>query len=166
MMNPLSFVTAAVFRRVRAAALPVLLAGTVLAAGLSEASAQTTTAPAKSSGKEYVLTKTSAFNPPAADARNPFWPIGWVPGPAVAAAVATPVYTVKPEDFVLTTTSVDYPPLAIINGRSYAVGDPVPAAGGADTVKVKTIQDGVVLLDHHGRELRVVTSTGAGRAKK
>ena len=119
-------------------------------AGLSAASAQGT-APPKASGKEYTLAKTSSFDAPPADARNPFWPIGWTPGPVVTAAAAAPVYTVKAEDFVLTTTSVDYPPLAIINRRSYSVGESIPVAGGADMVKVKAIQDGVVLLDHHGR---------------
>ena len=166
-MKNLSFpIRAAVVRRVRVLAAPSLVAGLTVAAGLSTASAQGTAAAPKVSGKEYVLAKTSSFNAPSADARNPFWPIGWTPGPAVTAATAAPVYSVKAEDFVLTTTSVDYPPLAIINHRSYSVGESIPAAGGADTVKVKAIQDGVVLLDHHGREIRVVSSTGAPPAKK
>ena len=165
MMNNLLLSSAMVPRRSRAAALLSLLAGGTLAVGLQSVAAQAA-APEKTSGKEYVLAKASSFQAPPADVRNPFWPIGWVPGPAVTAATAAPVYTVKPEDFVLTTTSVDYPPLAIINGKSYAVGDAVPAAGGVDTVRVKAIQDGVVLLDHHGRELRVITTTGAARPKR
>ena len=149
--------------RVRSLAAPCLLAGLSLAISLAAASAQGPAPAGKASGKEYALSKTSSFSAPPADARNPFWPIGWTPGPVVTAAAAVPVYTVKAEDFTLTTTSVDYPPLAIINGRSYAVGDAIPAAGGADTVKVKAIQDGVVLLDHHGRELRVLSSIGVAR---
>ena len=164
-MNILSLLSPAPLpRRVRAMAGPALLAGLVLATGLHDAAAQGD-ATAKSSGKEYVLTKVSSFNAPPSGTRNPFWPIGWTPGPVIAATAAAPVYSVKPEDFTLTTTSVDYPPLAIINGRSYAVGDAVPAAGGADTVKVKSIQDGVVLLDHHGRELRVISSIGLRNKK-
>lgn len=137
----------------------VPLVGLLLATGLSDAAAQGA-APDKTAGKEYVLAKTSSFAAPAADARSPFWPVGWTPGPVVAATQAAVVYDVKPESFVLTTTSVDYPPLAIINGRSYAVGDNVPAPGSPDVVRVKAIQDGVVLLDHHGRELRVLSSVG------
>ena len=152
--------------QLRLVAVPALLLSFTLAAGLHTAFAQgDASVPAKSSGKEYVLTKVSSFNAPPAGARNPFWPIGWTPAPVVAATAVAPVYSVKPEDFTLTTTSVDYPPLAIINGRSYAVGDSIPAAGGADTVKVKAIQDGVVLLDHHGRELRVLTSIGVHSKK-
>ncbi len=120
-------------------------------------------APSKVSGKEYVLTKSSSFEAPAGNARNPFWPIGWVPGPAVAEQGPVLVYDVKPEDFTLTTTSVDYPPLAIINGKSYAVGDAVPVSGNQEIVKVKKILDGVVLLDHRGRELRVVAGAGGKR---
>lgn len=160
-----SSIRAVAARRVRFLAFPSLVAGLTLAAGWSTASAQGTATP-KGSGKEYVLAKTSSFNAPPADARNPFWPIGWTPGPVVTATAAAPVYTVKAEDFVLTTTSVDYPPLAIINHRSYSVGDTIPAAGGADTVRVKAIQDGVVILDHHGRELRVVSNVGLVPAKK
>ena len=165
-MNTPSFpIRAAAVRRVRGLAAPSLVAGLTLVAGLSTASAQGTAA-AKVSGKEYVLAKTSSFNAPPAEARNPFWPIGWTPGPALGTVAVAPVYTVKAEDFVLTTTSVDYPPLAIINRRSYSVGDSIPVAGGADTVRVKAIQDGVVLLDHHGREIRVASNTSLAPAKK
>ena len=164
MTNLSSSIHAGAAQRVRGVAAPALAAGLALMAGLSAASAQGT-APPKASGKEYTLAKTSSFDAPPADARNPFWPIGWTPGPVVTAAAAAPVYTVKAEDFVLTTTSVDYPPLAIINRRSYSVGESIPVAGGADTVKVKAIQDGVVLLDHHGREIRIVSNVGLSGKK-
>ena len=164
MIPSFSPIRAAVARRPRSLDASCLLAALTLTVGLASAAAQGTAASGKASGKEYVLTKTSSFSAPPADARNPFWPIGWTPGPAVAAATAAPVYTVKAEDFTLTTTSVDYPPLAIINHRSYSVGDTLPAAGGADTVRVKSIQDGVVVLDHHGREIRVQASVGLAPA--
>ena len=116
--------------------------------------AQTPAVP-KTSGKEYVLAHQSSFDAPPASARNPFWPIGWVPTAAVPTAVAAVALNVKAEDFVVTTISVDAPALAVINGKTRAVGDRIPvSADSQDFVTVKQILDGVVVLDYHGRELR------------
>lgn len=169
-MNPVSFFLLPWAARAKAGpfAFSLLLGGCVLSTGAGEAAAQGTAAAtsAKVSGKEYTLTRTSSFTTTDTNARNPFWPIGWVPGPASEAQRPTVVYDVKPEDFTLTTTSVDYPPLAIINGKSYAVGDAVPVPSASqEIVKVKKIQDGVVLLDHKGRELRLVSGLGTSKKK-
>lgn len=161
MMNP-AFFSSAVRRGVRS----LLLGATGLCAGLHGVNAQGAAPVARESGKEYVLAKSSSFKAPPGDTRNPFWPIGWTPGPVVAPTQAAVVSTVKPEDFVLTTTSLDVPPLAIINGRSYTLRETVPVApGSSEVVTVKSIQDGLVVLDHRGHELRITPSTGA-RPKK
>ena len=101
-----------------AAAAALTLAGT--------ARAQTAPAVAPNSGKEYALAHGSSFDAPPSGSRNPFWPIGWVPSMVAAPQMAVPQLDVKAENFVVTTISVDYPPLAIINGRSYGVGDRIP----------------------------------------
>ncbi len=124
--------------------------------------------PAKVSGKEYALTHSSSFETPPNGSRNPFWPIGWTPSAVVGptqVAVSQPL-DVKPEQFVVTTTSLDYPALAIINGKSYGVNDQIPVtADRREFVTVKQILDGLVVLDYHGHELRA-TSAAAGLTRK
>ena len=133
------------------------------AAVAGEASAQSAApAPAtRASGKEYALTHASSFDAPPSGSRNPFWPIGWTPSTAVAPAQMAAVQQpdVKAEQFVVTTISVDYPPLAIINGKNYGVGDQIPVtADRREFVTVKQILDGMVVLDYRGHELRSMTS--------
>lgn len=97
----------------------------------------------------------SNFNAPAENspaARNPFVPIGYVR--PVAAAVKEKVITVTAEQFVVTSYSIDPPPLAVINGRTYGVGERIPVdKDGTEFVTVRQIRDGVVVLDHRGRAL-------------
>ena len=115
---------------------------------------------ARNSGKEYVLTHSSSFTAPPANARNPFWPIGWVPS-AVVATQAAVVLSVRAEDFTVTTISMDFPALAVINGKTRGVGDHIPVgADGQDSVTVKQILDGTVVLDYHGREIRATNGGG------
>jgi hypothetical protein len=126
------------------------------------ARAQATAPLGNTSGKEYVLSRRSSFDAPATTSRNPFWPIGWVPSTAVSRVEAA-VIDVQADAFRVTATSVDYPPLAVINGRTYGVGEQVPVASHAGAfVTVRQIQDGVVLLDYQGHELRA-TNGPAGR---
>ena len=128
------------------------------------ARAQTAAAPvAKSSGKEYVLAHSSSFDAPPGGSRNPFWPIGWTPSAVAApATMAAQQIDVRPEQFMVTTISVDYPPLAIINGKSYGVGDQIPVTADRRVfVTVKQILDGVVVLDYQGHELRSMTGAAA-----
>lgn len=124
----------------------------------------------KSSQKDYVLTHKSTYTSPTTQ-RSPFWPIGWVPtaAPVAVAAVAVVIPTVKAEDFVVTSISLDGAPLAVINKRTYGVGDRIPvgaapAAGtapvkGAEFVTVRQISDGLVVLDHRGTLLRCTNGT-------
>ena len=59
---------------------------------------------------------------------------------------------------------MDYPPLAVINGKTEAVGDRIPVGtSGQDAVLVKQILDGVVVLDFHGHELRATNGGGLPR---
>ncbi len=121
------------------------------------------TAPvAKNSGKELALAHSSSFDAPPSGARNPFWPIGWVPSAVLAPTQASVQQAdVKAEQFVVTTISVDYPPLAIINGKSYGVGEQIPVTADRRVfVTVRQILDGVVVLDYQGHELRALTGVG------
>ena len=97
----------------------------------------------------------SNFNAPAENspaARNPFVPIGYV-RPA-AAAVKEKVPIVTAEQFVVTSYSIEPPPLAVINGRTYGIGERIPVdKDGTEFVTVRQIRDGVVVLDHRGRTL-------------
>jgi hypothetical protein len=109
----------------------------------------------KVSGKEYVLSHTSNYQATPNGQRNPFWPIGWVPSAAAPTAVAQQQLDVRADQFVVTSISVDYPPLAVINGKTRAVGDHIPvSADNREFVLVKQILDGEVVLDYRGHELR------------
>jgi hypothetical protein len=144
--------------------LACLGAGAVFLAlpALVHAQAAAPAANANASGKEYVLARRSSFDAPAGAARNPFWPIGWVPSAPKTEAV---LIDVQADAFRITTTSVDYPPLAVINGRTYGVGEQVPVAGHPGAyVTVRQILDGVVVLDYHGHELRA-TSGAASKSR-
>ena len=124
----------------------VLLASLTLpaASGRAEAAAPAPTA-----------TTRSSFNAPAEGspaARNPFVPIGYVR--PVVAAVKEKVLTVTADQFVVTSYSIDPPPLAVINGRTYGVGEKIPVdKEGTGVVTVRQIRDGVVLLDYRGQTL-------------
>jgi hypothetical protein len=118
-------------------------------------------APAKVSGKDYVLTHKSSFKPSVSTARNPFWPIGWTPT-APTSGPAAPITDVQASDFSVTTTSLDYPSLAVINGRTYGVGDRVPvAAHPGEFATVTQILDGAVNLDFHGAALHATDAPAA-----
>lgn len=132
--------------------LPVFLAALALpAAGLrAEDPPRTATPP-----PAMPTMPRSNFNAPAENApaaRNPFVPIGYVR--PVAAAVREKVATVTAEQFVVTSYSIEPPPLAVINGRTYGIGERIPVdKDGTEFVTVRQIRDGVVVLDHRGRAL-------------
>ena len=98
----------------------------------------------------------SSFSAPAEGspaARNPFVPIGYVRPIAVAKEKVIAV-TVTADQFTVTSYSIDPPPLAVINGRTYGVGEQIFVdAEKKEFVTVRQIRDGVVLLDHRGRTL-------------
>ena len=152
-MNPVSLFRAGL----AAGGLSLAFAGGVRAQAPSPAGTPHA-ANAKVSGKEYVLTHTSTFQAPPNGQRNPFWPIGWTPSAPVAAAVVQQQLDVRAEQFVVTSISVDYPPLAVINGKTREVGDHIPiSADNKEFVLVKKILDGQVVLDYRGHELRVMS---------
>jgi hypothetical protein len=118
------------------------------------------------SGKDYVLTHKSSFKPaPSSVVRNPFWPIGWTPTASAGGSTA-PITDVQASDFVVTTTSLDYPSLAVINGRTYGVGDRVPVAAHPGEFAIVTqILDGAVNLTFHGAPLHSTAGTPALSAR-
>ena len=137
----------------------------VFAAGRAGAQAPAAT-PGRNSGKEYVLKNVSSFTAPPVESRNPFWPIGWVPAaPVLPTVAAAPVVDVKAEQFTVTSISVDYPPLAVVNGLTKAIGERMAVPGTAEFVTVKKITDGMVVLEYKGHDLNVVPSL-PGAVKK
>ena len=130
---------------VPATVLPALLAFSALTGH-----AETPPAPAASS------VPRSSFNAPAEGspaARNPFVPVGYV-RPVVVAKEKVVAVTVTADQFTVTSYSIDPPPLAVINGRTYGVGEQIFVdAEKKEFVTVRQIRDGVVLLDHRGRTL-------------
>ncbi|MBV9659168.1 MAG: hypothetical protein JO295_13800 [Verrucomicrobia bacterium] len=106
---------------------------------------------------DFVLKNHSTFTTPGGDGdatagRNPFLPIGYARAVATQRAEAAP--DVRAEQFAVTATLLDVPPLTVINGKSYTTGERIPLnASGTDFVTVKQIGDGVVYLDYRGRIL-------------
>lgn len=112
----------------------------------------------------YKLKRRSSFTPPSADARAPFWPIGWVPKKMIATAsptqVAAPAPLLDEKSFRVTSILLGAgtaPSLAVINGRAYGEGEFLktpgsPAANGKQGVpavariRVQRISDGSVVL--------------------
>lgn len=115
----------------------------------------------------YKLKRRSSFTPPTADARAPFWPIGWVPKKMIATTpgvqVAAPAPLLDEKSFRVTSILLGAgtaPSLAVINGRAYGEGEflktsrgPVaPAAAGRAAapavarIRVQSISDGSVVL--------------------
>lgn len=112
----------------------------------------------------------SVFNSPPAETpggRNPFLPIGYVRPVAAPAVPVEVVPTVRPEQFVVTSFSLEPPPLVVINGRTYSVGEKIPVdATGNEFVTVRRIMDGAVILDHRGRTFRCESRKLGGATKK
>jgi hypothetical protein len=92
------------------------------------------------------------------EARNPFWPVGWVPGRQKA--VEVPVVT--PELFNVTAILLGPPNLAVINGRDYAERDviSISVGGKEERVRIDAIRDGFILLNHRGRPITVPLNRG------
>lgn len=138
---------------------------TVLSAVLGGPLRAETPAAPPATPKESSLQHRSTFSSPTAGTRNPFLPIGYVRPTTTAPKEVVP--TVTAEQFVVTSFSLDPPPLAVINGRTYSVGEKVFLNPPAQTefVTVRKIADGVVELDHRGRLLRCVAQRRGAGAK-
>ena len=116
----------------------------------------------------YQLKRRSSFTPPTADARAPFWPIGWVPRKTMvasspAAQVAAPAPLLDEKAFRVTSILLGAgtaPSLAVINGRAYGEGEFLkvprgslapalagkPGAPAVARIRVQRISDGSVVL--------------------
>jgi hypothetical protein len=117
----------------------------------------------KSTGEAYELKNHSAFRSDA-DARIPFWPIGWrkpdgkaSAGGAPAAVVATAKVQLQPNHFNISSILLGNPALVTINGRSFAEGEILPVIFGTQRLRVivRSIRDGGAWLDHEGQQIFV-----------
>ena len=76
---------------------------------------------------------------------------------------------VRADMFTVTSISVDYPPLAVINGQTKGIGERMPVPGGSagaqEFVTVKKITDGMVVLEYKGRELTLTPSLPGTKRK-
>ncbi len=123
----------------------------------------------------YQVKHRSTFTT-AAEARAPFWPIGFArpaktaPVGAVAAPVAQKVATLDASQFKITSILLGSPSLAVINGRAYGEGEylktakaavppgvtPVAApAQAAPRIRLQQITDGSVVLQCGEQSLTV-----------
>ena len=133
-------------------------------AAAATAGAQTqSAAPRVTPGKEYKITRRSDFTG-VEGVRNPFWPIGWVPTASVQSVPQEALPEVSADSFVVTSISLDGQPLAVVNGRTYGVGDRIPVnASGTEAVAVSRIVDGAVYFTFHGREIHSLSTHKGGR---
>lgn len=130
------------------------------------ASAKDDSAPAP-----YVLKRRSTFTPPSADARAPFWPIGWAP-PKTGEVVSTQIATthepaLDEKSFRVTSILIgdgSTPSFAVINGRAYGEGEflkvPRGSAESAQSklmarIRVQRINDGRIVLQRGQQTLLV-----------
>jgi hypothetical protein len=101
------------------------------------------------------LKHTSAFSLDAGE-RNPFWPIGWKPLAPRASAAAEP--SIPASTFSVTSITLDPGAhFAIINGKAMAEGQQFGLQFGSQVyqLKVKSIEDGRVVLQHGAEEIVV-----------
>jgi hypothetical protein len=102
------------------------------------------------------LKKSSTFAVKEGE-RNPFWPIGWRPAvKAGAAEQAGP--SIPPSSFAVTSITLDPGArFAIINGKVMAEGQQfgLQLGGQIAQLKVKSIEDGRVVLTHGAEEIAV-----------
>lgn len=109
---------------------------------------------AQAAGDFKLQHRSSFANPPA---RNPFWPIGWVKAGQVPEAPPNTQVTLSPESFVVSSISLSAPPLAIINGKSYAEGETINAIYNGQRIRIQVVAigDGAVTLQYAGRKITV-----------
>jgi len=94
----------------------------------------------------------------ASDARNPFWPIGWVRQAPTAPAEQPRMTTIiRADQFSVTSISLNPLRVVVVNGRDYAEGDVMKLAIGQSTIPVQIIKvsDGEVVFRGEGNEVIV-----------
>ena len=97
--------------------------------------------------------RKSSFD--AAEARDPFWPIGWKkPGPKTASAGPA----LSPDSFSLTSVTMGSGQhFAILNGKAMQEGQQFGLQFGNQIYQVtlRSIEDGRVILAYHDGEIEV-----------
>ncbi|HEY3662979.1 MAG TPA: hypothetical protein VGL24_07490 [Chthoniobacterales bacterium] len=113
------------------------------------------TARAENSVPAIELKQKSTFD--AAEARDPFWPIGWKkPGPKSSTSSAGP--DLSPTSFSLTSVTMGAgTPFAILNGKIMQEGQQFGLQIGNQIYQVtlRSIQDGQVVLLYQDAEIIV-----------
>ena len=99
----------------------------------------------------YELKNRSTFDINR-NTRSPFWPIGWRKDLAPVQNTKAPTvksFQIQAEHFSVTTILAGTPPVAIINGRGFGEGEPLPVVVGDLPVQVmvRQIRDGGVWLE-------------------
>ncbi|MEO6787794.1 MAG: hypothetical protein ABI318_16840 [Chthoniobacteraceae bacterium] len=111
--------------------------------------------------KAYELKNRSSFHADA-DARIPFWPIGWKrpvirPDGSTDAPRKATKFQIEPANFSVTSVLLGNPALATINGRSFGEGEVLPVVHGSERLRVvlRAIRDGGVALEYEGQQIFV-----------
>ncbi|HEX3816969.1 MAG TPA: hypothetical protein VHW03_01635 [Chthoniobacterales bacterium] len=102
-----------------------------------------------------AIPKKSVFD--AADARNPFWPIGWKK-PATNGGNASAAPALSPSAFALTSVTTGHGgSFAILNGKIFQQGQQFGLQMGSQIYKVtvQSVQDGEVILSYDGGQVVV-----------
>lgn len=101
----------------------------------------------------------------ASDARNPFWPIGWVRKAPVATATTTETprmtTTIRADQFNVTSISLNPYRVVVVNGKDYAEGDTMKLTIGQTVIPVQIVRvtDGEVIFRGESNEVVVKIKT-------
>jgi hypothetical protein len=111
--------------------------------------------------KPYELKNRSSFRADA-DARIPFWPIGWKrpvikPDGTTEVPLKAHKFEIEPDSFHVTSVLLGNPALATINGRSFEEGEVLPVMHGTERLRVvlRAIRDGGITLEYEGQQIQV-----------
>ncbi len=87
--------------------------------------------------------------------------------PARPAHVLAPLIPVNPDMLHVTSIAMGTPPLAIVNGKRLAEGDSLTLSTslGTVTIRVVSIEDGLVRFRHGGETIDVKMQTEAGKTR-
>lgn len=126
--------------------------------GLSQAPQQSAPPKPPTSQPAIAEQRKSSFTTAGAT-RNPFWPVGWMPGDGKK---VEEVPTITASLFNVSAILLGPPNLAVINGKDYAEGDTLSIAVGGkeERVRIDAIRDGFLLLNHRGRPITVALNRG------
>jgi hypothetical protein len=110
----------------------------------------------------YELKNRSSFKVDA-DARIPFWPIGFqrpklkADGTIAKATVVATGIQLEPGHFSVTSILSGNPALATINGHSFEEGELLPVVYGNERLRVviRAIREGGVTLEYDGQQIFV-----------